>query len=84
MESGIETEVNKRNSAKKIQNFYGNGKLLISGEYFMVKWWARLDSNQRPIDYESTALTTELQALSEVYQSSEYLLLLELLDYTDY
>ena len=22
-----------------------------------VKWWALLDSNQRPIDYESTALT---------------------------
>ncbi len=25
-------------------------------------WWARLDLNQRPIDYESTALTTELRA----------------------
>ena len=36
MESGVETEVNKRNSAKKIQNFYGNGKLLISGEYFVL------------------------------------------------
>ena len=36
MERGIETEVNKRNSAKKTQNFYGNGKLLISGEYFVL------------------------------------------------
>lgn len=26
-------------------------------------WWARLVSNQRPIDYESTALTPELRAL---------------------
>ena len=25
-------------------------------------WWARLGSNQRPRDYESPALTTELQA----------------------
>ena len=24
--------------------------------------WARLDSNQRPTDYESAALTTELRA----------------------
>lgn len=27
-----------------------------------VQWWARQDSNLRPIDYESTALTTELRA----------------------
>lgn len=26
-------------------------------------WWARRGSNPRPIDYESTALTAELQAL---------------------
>ncbi len=25
-------------------------------------WWARLDSNQGPEDYESTALTAELRA----------------------
>ena len=36
MERGIETEVNKRDSAKKTQNFYSNGKLLISGEYFVL------------------------------------------------
>ena len=36
MTNGIETEVTKRNSAKKTQNFYGNGKLLISGEYFVL------------------------------------------------
>lgn len=27
------------------------------------RWWARRGSNPRPIDYESTALTAELQAL---------------------
>ena len=27
--------------------------------------WARQDLNLRPIDYESTALTTELRALEE-------------------
>lgn len=27
------------------------------------EWWARRGSNPRPIDYESTALTAELQAL---------------------
>ena len=26
-------------------------------------WWARLDSNQRPSDYESPSLTAELRAL---------------------
>ena len=25
-------------------------------------WWARLDSNQEPTDYESAALTVELRA----------------------
>ena len=29
---------------------------------YYISWWARLDSNQRPMDYESTALTAELQA----------------------
>lgn len=34
--------------------------------YMMEKyWWARRGSNPRPIDYESTALTAELQALEE-------------------
>ena len=28
------------------------------------KWWALLDSNQRPNDYESSALTAELRALT--------------------
>ena len=28
----------------------------------MIAWWARPDSNQRPIGYEPTALTTELRA----------------------
>jgi hypothetical protein len=27
------------------------------------RWWARQDSNLGPMDYESTALTTELRAL---------------------
>lgn len=34
-----------------------------SGIDITKKWWARLDSNQRPIDYEPTALTAELRAL---------------------
>ncbi len=29
---------------------------------FIYKWWAWLGLNQRPIGYEPTALTTELQA----------------------
>ena len=36
MTKEIEAGVTKRNSAKKTQNFYGNGKLLISGEYFVL------------------------------------------------
>src|SRR5260370_37173911 len=28
----------------------------------LVVWWARLDSNQEPTDYESAALTVELRA----------------------
>ena len=31
------------------------------------KWWARWDLNPRPNDYESFALTTELQALSYLF-----------------
>src|SRR5579884_1650291 len=30
-------------------------------------WWARRDSNPQPRDYESPALTVELQARSERY-----------------
>ena len=29
----------------------------------VVQWWARRDSNPQPRDYESPALTVELQAL---------------------
>jgi hypothetical protein len=29
-------------------------------------WWARLDSNQEPTDYESAALTVELRALAPI------------------
>lgn len=29
-------------------------------------WWARRDSNPRPIGYEPTALTTELRALQHI------------------
>ena len=29
--------------------------------YNVLFWWPLLDLNQRPIDYESTALTTELK-----------------------
>ena len=29
----------------------------------LKNWWALLDSNQRPTDYESAALTAELRAL---------------------
>src|ERR1700686_1050172 len=30
--------------------------------YPLAGWWARLDSNQEPTDYESAALTVELRA----------------------
>ena len=29
-----------------------------------LKWWALADSNRRPMDYESTALTAVLRALA--------------------
>ena len=29
----------------------------------LIEWWARRDSNPQPRDYESPALTIELQAL---------------------
>ncbi len=29
---------------------------------YSMLWWARLDSNQEPTDYESAALTVELRA----------------------
>jgi hypothetical protein len=32
-------------------------------------WWARQDSNLGPMDYESTALTTELRARGAVEHS---------------
>ena len=32
----------------------------------MMIWWPLLDLNQRPGDYESPALTTELKALNPV------------------
>ncbi len=31
-------------------------------KFKLQKWWARWDLNPRPNDYESSALTTELQA----------------------
>src|SRR5882672_11611664 len=31
-------------------------------------WWARLESNQRPSDYESPALTPELRAQTAIYR----------------
>jgi|GEM_PF-5368756 hypothetical protein len=34
-------------------------------------WWAQQDSNLRPSDYESPALTPELWARSRVYCGSE-------------
>ena len=36
MINDMETEFSKRNSAKKSQKFYGNGKLLLTGEYFVL------------------------------------------------
>ena len=36
-------------------------KALAAG---LACWWAHLDSNQEPTDYESAALTVELWALS--------------------
>ncbi len=31
--------------------------IYMTGKYYLKKWWAREDSNLRPMDYESTALT---------------------------
>jgi hypothetical protein len=38
---------------------------MCSGQRTTNYKWAQLDSNQRPISYEPTALTTELWALAE-------------------
>ena len=47
------------------------------------KWWARQDSNLRPRDYESPALTTELRAQKaykqELYGCSEFIFSLSFL-----
>ena len=42
--------------------------ILLSGTIYTIKKgkkWARLDSNQRPSDYESPALTTAPRALKQ-------------------
>ena len=36
----------------------------------LILWWARRDSNPRPRDYESPALTAELQALQSVTRTA--------------
>lgn len=38
-----------------------NVKLIFNFNF--IRWWAWLELNQRPIGYEPTALTPELQAL---------------------
>ena len=37
----------------------------------LIKKWARLDSNQRPNDYESFALTAELRAPNRLVDFSD-------------
>ena len=38
----------------------------------IITWWARLDSNQRPRDYESPALTAELRARDKLNVERKY------------
>lgn len=35
----------------------------LNFNFIFIRWWAWLELNQRPIGYEPTALTPELQAL---------------------
>ena len=37
-------------------------RILVAGTSEASCWWARLDLNQEPTDYESAALTVELRA----------------------
>ena len=45
----------------------GKFKLTARNSRLEVLWWARLDSNQEPTDYESAALTVELRARSKTF-----------------
>ncbi len=56
---------------KGSQNFFSTFFISLYYTYTSVKWWAWLELNQRPIGYEPTALTPELQALvvSRVFSS---------------
>jgi hypothetical protein len=38
-------------------------EIVTAKEELLILWWARRDSNPQPRDYESPALTVELQAL---------------------
>ena len=44
-------------------------QFLLLLNLYILEWWAWLDLNQRPIGYEPTALTPELQALSIIYMA---------------
>jgi len=58
MTNDIDTGFTKRNSGKKVRKFYGNGKLLLTGEYFVLdgalalalptKFGQNLTVSQRP------------------------------------
>src|ERR1035437_5599971 len=58
----------RRYSRKRVSRSIGMSPpvfQLSSGLCFpskLLKWWALLDLNQRPTDYESAALTAELRA----------------------
>jgi hypothetical protein len=47
---------------------------LLAGLILVDAWWGRLGSNQGPIGYEPTALTTELRPLVGVDVSASVLL----------
>ncbi len=51
--------ISKAGRLYEIESFCQNFFIKI----FVYLWWAWLGLNQRPIGYEPTALTTELQAL---------------------
>ena len=53
----------KRNDLGPGLREYLKQKNCSDGHRYSKEWWARRDSNPQPRDYESPALTVELQAL---------------------
>jgi len=81
MINDMETEFSKRNSAKKSQKFYGNGKLLLTGEYFVLdgalslalptKFGQNLTVSYRP-SFNPTLIWKSYNEKGELWFESEY------------